>query len=95
MKRFDDTRPNFAPYGFTCERWVPARVPRPDRHNEIELNLLKAGSLTYLLGGHRITIDAGKLAAFWAAIPHQIVAFEGKEPSDAGNPESGALGLRG
>ena len=80
MKRFDSTRPDFSPYGFTCEVWTPARMPRPDRHNEIELNLLSAGSLTYLLGGHRITVEAGRLAIFWAAIPHQIVAAEGKAP---------------
>lgn len=55
-------------------------MPRPDKHNEIELNLLKSGSLTYLLGGHRITIRAGRLAIFWAAIPHQIVGAEGGEP---------------
>ena len=55
-------------------------MPRPDRHNEIEVNLLTAGSLTYLFGGHRTTIEAGKLAVFWAAIPHQIVAFDGDEP---------------
>ncbi len=80
MKRFDRTRPEFSPYGFTCEMWTPTRMPRPDKHNEIEFNLLKTGSLTYLLGGHRITIEAGRLAVFWAAIPHQIVAFEGEEP---------------
>ena len=55
-------------------------MPRPDRHNEIEMNLLSAGSLTYLLGGHRITLEAGRLAVFWAAIPHQIVAAEGEAP---------------
>jgi len=33
-------------------------MPRPDKHNEIEFNLLKAGSLTYLLGGHRIMCAA-------------------------------------
>jgi AraC-like DNA-binding protein len=55
-------------------------MPRPDRHNEIELNLLRAGSLTYLLGGHRVTIEADRLAVFWAAIPHQIVAAEGETP---------------
>jgi AraC-like DNA-binding protein len=80
MKQFDRTRPEFSPYGFTCEVWTPTRMPRPDKHNEIEFNLLKAGTLTYLLGGHRITIEAGLLAVFWAAIPHQIVAFEGEEP---------------
>jgi AraC family transcriptional regulator, melibiose operon regulatory protein len=47
---------------------------RADRHNEIELNLLRRGSLTYLMGGNRITIPAGRLAVFWAAIPHQVVS---------------------
>ncbi|MFO1001295.1 MAG: AraC family transcriptional regulator [Planctomycetaceae bacterium] len=55
-------------------------MPRPNRHNEIELNLLTEGSLTYLLGGSRTKIRAGRLAVFWAAIPHQIVAFEGDTP---------------
>ena len=80
MKRFDAGRAEFSPYGFTCEVWVPSRMPQPDNHNEVEMNFLSAGSLTYLLGGRRVTIEAGRVAAFWAAIPHQIVAFEGFEP---------------
>lgn len=48
-------------------------MPRPDRHNEIELNWLVSGSLTYLFGGRRTTILAGSLCLFWAAVPHQIV----------------------
>jgi AraC-like DNA-binding protein len=55
-------------------------MPRPDRHNEIEINLLRSGSLTYLLGGRRTTIAVGRLAAFWAAIPHQIVDFDREDP---------------
>ncbi|TWT36648.1 Melibiose operon regulatory protein [Posidoniimonas corsicana] len=80
MKYFDRTRSDFSPYGFTCEQWQPARMPRPDRHNEIEINLLQSGSLSYLLGGHRIDIGAERLSVFWAAIPHQIVAFEDTTP---------------
>lgn len=80
MKQFDPSRADFLPYGFTCELWAPARMPRPNRHNEIELNLLTDGSLTYLLGGDRTTIHSGRLAVFWAAIPHQIVDFEGNAP---------------
>jgi AraC family transcriptional regulator, melibiose operon regulatory protein len=79
-KQFDSTRPEFSPYGFTCEIWTPSRMPRPDKHNEIELNFLTSGSITYLLGGHRITVGAGRLAAFWAAIPHQIVEVDGEKP---------------
>jgi hypothetical protein len=69
MKQFDARRTEFSPYGFTCELWKPAKMPRPDRHNEVELNLLTSGSLTYLLGGRRTTIESGSLAIFWAAIP--------------------------
>ncbi len=64
------------PYGFTCERWMPTRMTRPDRHNEIEVNLLRTGSLIYLLGGHKVIIEAGRLFLFWAAIPHQVIDSE-------------------
>jgi AraC-like DNA-binding protein len=52
---------------------------RPDHHNEIELNLLHSGWVTYLLGGRKIRIRAGQLNVFWAAIPHQVIDF-GDEP---------------
>lgn len=77
MARFDDSRRDFEPYGFTCVRWTPTRMRRPDRHNEVELNLLQTGSLTYVLGGRKVTVPAERLAVFWAAVPHQIVAAEG------------------
>jgi AraC-like DNA-binding protein len=59
---------------------MPTKMPRPDRHNEIELNLLTGGRLTYLLGGQRTTLEAGRIGLFWAAIPHQIVEVEGDVP---------------
>lgn len=80
MKQFDDSRPDFSPYGFTCEQWAPVRMDRPDRHNEVEVNLLESGTLSYLLGGRRTKVESGRLAVFWAAIPHQIVNFEGSAP---------------
>jgi len=80
LKSFDASRPDFAPYGFTCERWQPERMARANRHNEIELNYLDEGSITYLLGGRRMSVRSGRLAAFWAAIPHQIIAIESRTP---------------
>jgi AraC family transcriptional regulator, melibiose operon regulatory protein len=77
MVHFDPTRPDFSPYGFSCVRWTPTTMPRCDRHNEIELNLLDSGRLIYLMGGQRITVPAGRLTAFWATVPHQIIDFEG------------------
>lgn len=75
MEHFDHDRKEFEPYGFTCEKWQPMRMERPDRHYEIELNYLKKGRLTYLFWGERMSIHAGSLALFWAAVPHQIVDF--------------------
>jgi AraC family transcriptional regulator, melibiose operon regulatory protein len=50
-------------------------MPRPDRHDEIEINFLDRGTLTYLIGGERVTVQPRRVTAFWAAVPHQIVAF--------------------
>ncbi len=72
---FDPDRPDFAPYGLTCVHWQPSPMRRPDHHNEVELNFLESGSVTYLLGGAKTAVQAGKLSVFWAAIPHQIIDF--------------------
>ena len=72
---FDPSRPDFTPYGLTCVHWRPSPMRRPDHHNEVELNFLESGNVTYLLGGTKTVVEAGKLSAFWAAIPHQIIDF--------------------
>lgn len=73
MVTFDPNRPDFTPYGFTCVRWTPSPMKRPDHHNEVEVNLLMSGWVTYLFGGRKVKIEAGRLTMFWAAIPHQII----------------------
>src|SRR3954454_21119131 len=74
--RFDPTRPDFSPYGFSCVRWTPTAMPRGDRHNEIELNLLEDGSLVYLISGRRVVVPSGRLTVFWAGVSHQIIDFD-------------------
>jgi AraC family transcriptional regulator, melibiose operon regulatory protein len=76
MIRFDPTRPDFSPYGFSCVRWTPTKMLRSDRHNEIEVNLLEGGGLVYLMGGKKIPVPSGRLTVFWAGVPHQILDFE-------------------
>lgn len=73
---FDPTRRDFSPYGLTCVHWKATVMPRPDHHGEIELNFVKSGSVSYLLGGHKYVASPGRLCAFWAATPHQIVEFD-------------------
>ncbi|PAY18014.1 AraC family transcriptional regulator [Rhodopirellula sp. SM50] len=51
-------------------------MSRPDRHDEIEINFLDQGRLTYLIGGNRITVESQAVTLFWAAVPHQIIQFE-------------------
>ena len=77
MARFDPTRPEFSPYGFSCTRWTATTMPRCDRHNEIEFNLSESGRLVYLMGGRKVAIPAGRLSVFWACVPHQVIDFEG------------------
>lgn len=75
LRSFDPNRPDFSEYGLSCVYWQPTLMSRPDHHNEVELNFLKSGSVTYLLGGRKIMVEVGKLSIFWAAIPHQIIDF--------------------
>jgi len=51
-------------------------MPKPDHHDEIEINLLVKGSITYLMGGRRIKVEAGRMFVFWAAIPHQVISLD-------------------
>jgi AraC family transcriptional regulator, melibiose operon regulatory protein len=80
LQQFDEDRPSLAPYGLTCVHWRATRMRRPDRHNEIELNLLESGSLVYLLAGKRVRVHAGRLVAFWAITPHQVVDRDADAP---------------
>ena len=80
LKIFDTNRPEFKPYGFTVEKWRPRLMPRPDRHNEIEINLLTGGSITYLINDRKIMVTAKRLAVFWALVPHQIINFDTNAP---------------
>lgn len=46
------------------------------RHNEIELNFILCGSITYHFGSSIVTFGERSLGVFWAAMPHQLVASE-------------------
>jgi AraC family transcriptional regulator, melibiose operon regulatory protein len=76
MAKFENDRPNFTSYGLTCVRWNPSPMQRPDHHNEIQLNMLRRGRVTYMIGARKIKVQTGRLTAFWAAIPHQIIDYE-------------------
>ena len=72
-KSFDTDREDLKPSGLTCERWIPSLMSRTDRHNEIELNFIRSGSITYFFRDKTVTVPSGKLVIFWGLIPHKII----------------------
>lgn len=76
MPRPAAERSDFTTYGLSCVRWIPRPMQRPDHHNEIQINLLARGRVSYLLGASTVHVKPGRFTAFWAAIPHQIVDYE-------------------
>ncbi|KPQ17058.1 MAG: AraC family transcriptional regulator [Algoriphagus marincola HL-49] len=80
IRRFDEKRNVFKPYGFSCEKWAPSLMHKPDRHNEIEINYFLEKGITYLFQGRKIKIPANRFTLFWALTPHQIVGFESRQP---------------
>lgn len=54
-------------------RGAPPVMRRPHRHDDIEVNAVRTGSLRYLFGGSDISLGPGDLAVFWGATPHQLV----------------------
>jgi len=62
--------------GLTGWRGRPTLMSRPHRHHEVELNYVEEGAITYLFGGIPVTVAAGRLTLFWAALPHRIARFE-------------------
>jgi AraC-like DNA-binding protein len=76
MPRLDSAPADFTSYGLSCVRWNPSPMRRPDHHNEIQLNMLCRGRVTYLIGSRKVQVPVGQLTAFWAAMPHQIVDYD-------------------
>lgn len=47
------------------------------QHDDLELNLVaEGGAMLYLFAGTPVEVGPGSIAAFWAAVPHQLVANE-------------------
>ncbi|MCW3061854.1 MAG: transcriptional regulator, AraC family [Capsulimonas sp.] len=63
--------------GLTVIGGRPTVMPQYHRHQQIELNFLPQGSMTYLFAGVQRTAPTGRLAVFWAAFPHRVIHVEG------------------
>lgn len=59
--------------GLWIRRGSPPRMLSMHRHDDVEINVVLAGQLQYLLAGRPLTVRAGEIAVFWAAQPHGLV----------------------
>jgi AraC-like DNA-binding protein len=63
-----------ATLGFRAWRVLAhAEMPAAHTHPDIEFNFLHRGRMTFLLGGARHVLEAGRVAAFWGGVPHQTL----------------------
>lgn len=51
----------------------PLPMPRPHRHDDVEVNVVVRGHLRYVFGGAEFEVGAGQAALFWGGTPHQLV----------------------
>ncbi|MFI2365147.1 helix-turn-helix domain-containing protein [Promicromonospora sp. NPDC019610] len=53
----------------------PTLMGTAHQHDDLEINLVsEGGTMLYLFGGAPVEIGPGSVAAFWAAVPHQLIA---------------------
>ena len=63
-------------FGFAIYRGEVAVMDMAHRHQELELNLMFRGSMTYLFGADTLELSKGQLALFWATTPHRLIDCE-------------------
>lgn len=67
--------PQVLPAALTGWAGEPIVMGTAHQHDDLEINLVaEGGTMFYLFGGVPIEVGPGSVAAFWAAVPHQLVA---------------------
>ncbi|MBM7321983.1 helix-turn-helix domain-containing protein [Agrobacterium sp. S2] len=69
-----------SPRAFFIERHIADTMRTAHWHDHIEINILLAGSMTYLFNGRQEHVEAGRVVLFWAAIPHQTISVTPDAP---------------
>jgi AraC-like DNA-binding protein len=63
-------------FGFAGYFGEPGVMGQAHQHQELEMNFVTRGTVTYLVGGEICRVSAGRLTLLWAAAPHQVIAVE-------------------
>lgn len=76
-ENFLDARipPRPEPPTLTGRTGQPVLMATAHQHDHLEINLVAdGGTMLYLFGGVPVEVGQGSVAAFWAAVPHQLAA---------------------
>jgi AraC family transcriptional regulator, melibiose operon regulatory protein len=65
-------------FGLAVWDSTPQPMPECHQHDDVEVNLLEAGTMTYLHGGRLVHVEKGALLIFWAGRPHQVIERDPK-----------------
>jgi AraC-like DNA-binding protein len=66
---------------FGMRLFEPVCMETAHWHGHIELNHVVDGSMDYLFDGELIHVPEGRLAMFWAGIPHQLINVQSSSKS--------------
>jgi AraC-like DNA-binding protein len=63
-------------FGFRLWNREPALMDASHHHNDIELNFVSSGAVTYLFAGRLVRVRASEVLIFWATAPHRMTERE-------------------
>ncbi len=58
---------------FGMRLFEPSCMEAAHWHGHIELNFVINADMVYLFDGERVCVPAGRVAMFWAGVPHQLI----------------------
>jgi len=63
-------------YGFAGEFRAPRVMAGAHQHQELEINFVTQGAITYLVGGEICRVRRERFTVLWAAAPHQVISVD-------------------
>lgn len=60
---------------FAVHRFTPRTMRRMHWHGHIEANWLERARMAYDIGGREVVVPEGRLALFWASVPHRAASI--------------------
>lgn len=62
-------------WGFRVWQGEPNLMSAPHQHTDVEVNFVLSGFMRYFMAGRYFTVPSDQLVAFWAGVPHSLVAM--------------------